>query len=101
LAPSLDARDASGQLPTRTSQFPLRLVALKRSQPFFRVILTAARKFPHRPSSQKHFWQRLTKAFGPLSFHRKRKNSWFGVPIGFSDLEEIGRPAAGDGSVKA
>jgi hypothetical protein len=29
------------------------------------------------------------------------KNSWFGVPVGFSDLEDFGRSAAGEGSVKA
>jgi hypothetical protein len=36
----------------------------------------------------------------PPSFIEE-KNAWFGVPVGFSDLEEFDRSAAGEGSLKA
>jgi hypothetical protein len=31
----------------------------------------------------------------------EEKSSWFGVSVGFSDLEELGWSPAGEGSLKA
>jgi hypothetical protein len=33
--------------------------------------------------------------------YKGEKNPWFDVPVGFSDLDDFGGSAAGDGSVKA
>jgi hypothetical protein len=54
----------------------------------------------HSEIGEGEFQERTRGERAETCFRIEEKNPWFGVPVGFSDLEEIGRSAPGNGSVK-